>query len=159
MDTATAKAAAKPIPEGMHSITPMLVCANASAAIDWYVRALGAVELSRLPGPDGQIMHAQLRIGDSHLMLTDECPAHGAFGPGALKGSPVTLHLYVEDVDSAFARAVEAGASVRMPVSDMFWGDRYGLLADPFGHMWSLATHLQDLTPDQIRANFEKMCG
>jgi len=136
----------------MHSITPHLVCAGAAAAIDFYVQAFGAVEQGRLPGPDGKLMHAQVRIGDSPLMLVDEMPEWGALGPLALNGSPVTLHLYVEDVDATVARAVAAGARITMPVSDMFWGDRYGQLQDPFGHRWSVASHIRDLSPEQIAA-------
>ena len=141
-----------PIPPDMHSITPHLVCAGAAAAIDFYVQAFGAVEQGRLPGPDGKLMHAQVRIGDSPLMLVDEMPEWGALGPLALNGSPVTLHLYVEDVDATVARAVAAGARITMPVSDMFWGDRYGQLQDPFGHRWSVASHIRDLSPEQIAA-------
>lgn len=147
MNTATT-----PIPPGMPSITPHLVCADAAAAITFYQRAFGAIELVRVPAPDGRIMHAMLRIGDSPLMLCDECPEYGAVGPLALKGSPVTIHLYVADVDAAVARAIDAGARVTLPVADMFWGDRYGKLEDPFGHHWSIATHLRDLTPDEIAA-------
>ena len=150
---------AKPIPDGMHSLTPHLVCAGAGAAIDFYKAAFGAVELSRLPGPGGKLMHGSVRIGDSVLMLTDEMPEWGSLGPKALKGSPVTIHLYVNDVDAAVAQAVAAGAKVTMPVADMFWGDRYGQLEDPFGHKWSVATHTQDLTPTQIQEGMAKMGG
>ena len=142
----------RPIPEGMHAITPHLVCADAAAAIDFYVRAFGAVESIRMPGPNGKLMHASIRIGDSNVMLVDEAPEWGALGPLSLKGSPVTLHHYVTDVDAAFAKAVAAGATVMMPVADMFWGDRYGVVVDPFGHKWALATHVEDLTPEQIAA-------
>ena len=140
------------IPEGMHVLTPHIICAGAADAIGFYQRAFGAEELMRLAGPDGRLAHAAIRIGDSTLMLVDEMPEYGAFGPKALKGSPVTLHLFVPDVDAAVARAVEAGARVVMPVADQFWGDRYGQVEDPFGHRWSIATHLRDLTPEQIRA-------
>ncbi len=149
----------KPIPDGMHSLTPHLVCAGAAAAIDFYKAAFGAVELSRLPGPGGKLMHGSVRIGDSVLMLTDEMPEWVSLGPKALKGSPVTIHLYVNDVDAAVARAVAAGAKVTMPVADMFWGDRYGQLEDPFGHKWSVATHTRDLTPAQIQEGMAKMGG
>ena len=142
----------QPIPAGMHAITPHLVCADAVAAIDFYVRAFGAVELIRMPAPSGKLMHASIRIGDSVVMLVDEMPDWGALGPLSLKGSPVTLHHYVTDVDAAFAKAVAAGATAAMPVADMFWGDRYGMVVDPFGHKWSLATHIEDLTPEQIAA-------
>jgi PhnB protein len=141
----------KPIPDGMHSLTPHLVCAGASDAIAFYKKAFNAVEMGRVPTPSGRLMHAAVRIGDSTLMLVDEFPEMGALGPTSLKGSPVTIHLYVEDVDATVAQAVAAGAKLTMPVADMFWGDRYGQLQDPFGHHWSVATHQRDLSPDQIR--------
>jgi PhnB protein len=141
----------KPIPEDMHSLTPHLVCAGAAEAIDFYQRAFGAVELGRLPGPDGKLVHAAVRIGDSTLMLVDENPQWGMLGPKALKGSPVTIHLYVTDVDATVAQAVAAGAKVTMPVADMFWGDRYGKLEDPFGHHWSVATQVRKLGFDEIK--------
>lgn len=142
----------KAIPEGMHSLTPHLVCAGAAEAIEFYKKAFNAVELARLPGPDGKLMHALVRIGDSMVMLVDEFPQWGSLGPKALKGSPVVLHLYVEDVDTQVAQAVAAGAKLTMPVTDMFWGDRYGQVEDPFGHKWSVATHTRDLTPEEIQA-------
>ncbi len=148
---------AKPIPDGMHSLTPHLVCGGAADAIAFYQRAFGAEELSRLPAPDGRVMHASIRIGDSVLMLNDEWPEMGAVGPARLGGSAVVIHLYVPDVDAAMAQAAAAGATVTMPAADMFWGDRYGQLTDPFGHRWSLATHQQDLTPEQIRDNLAKL--
>ena len=154
-----AKPAPKPIPEGMHSLTPHLVCAGAADAIDFYKRAFNAVEQARLPGPDGKLMHAAVKIGDSILMLVDENPQWGSLGPKALKGSPVTIHLYVPDVDATVAKAVAAGAKVSMPVADMFWGDRYGQLEDPFGHRWSVATHTRDLTSEEIREGMAKMGG
>lgn len=141
----------KPIPEGMHTVTPYLVCAGAAEAIDFYQAAFGAEELSRLPGPDGKIMHAALRIGNSVVMMTEEAPDWNSLGPQALKGTPVTIHLYVPDVDDCFARAVKAGARQIIPVNDMFWGDRYGVVEDPFGHRWSMATHTRDLTPEELR--------
>ena len=154
-----AKPAPKPIPEGMHSLTPHLVCAGAADAIDFYKRAFNAVEQARLPGPDGKLMHAAVKIGDSILMLVDENPQWGSLGPKALKGSPVTIHLYVPDVDATVAKAVAAGAKVTMPVADMFWGDRSGQLEDPFGHRWSVATHTRDLTSEEIREGMAKMGG
>jgi uncharacterized glyoxalase superfamily protein PhnB len=140
------------IPEGMHSLTPHLVCRDAAAAIDFYNRAFGAIEQFRLPAPDGKIMHACVLIGDSQLFLFDEMPAMGALGPQALKGSPVTIHLQVEDADAVFARAVQAGASVAMPLADMFWGDRYGQMIDPFGHRWSIATHMREVSREEMVA-------
>ncbi|HEX8785200.1 MAG TPA: VOC family protein [Telluria sp.] len=151
------QAQVRPIPEGFHTVTPHLVCAGANEAIEFYKQAFGAVELSRMPGPDGKIMHAGLRIGDSPLMLADEFPAYGSMGPLALKGTPVVIHLYVADVDAVFAQAIAAGAKAIMPPADMFWGDRYGQLVDPFGHRWSLATHTRDLTPEQMREEMQAM--
>jgi uncharacterized glyoxalase superfamily protein PhnB len=146
-----------PIPEGMHSVTPHLICAGASDAIEFYKRAFNAVELSRMPGPGGKIMHASIRIGDSAVMLVDESPEWGMLGPKARKGSSVYIHLYVDDVDAFSARAVAAGATVTMPVADMFWGDRYGQLEDPFGHRWSVATHVRDMTPEETREAMQNM--
>ena len=140
----------KAIPDGMHSLTPHLVCRGAAAAIDFYGRAFGAIERFRLPAPNGKIVHACVQIGDSQLFLVDEMPEHGAHGPQALKGTPVTIHLQVEDADAAFARAMRAGAMVTMPLADMFWGDRYGQVVDPFGHHWSIATHVRDVRPDEM---------
>ncbi len=139
-----------PIPHGMHTITPHLVCKDAAAAIEFYKEAFGAVEMVRIPGPGGKLMHAMLRIGDSPLMLVDEFPEMQVRGPQALGGSAVTIHLAVTDADASFKRATAAGATVRMPVTDMFWGARYGLVQDPSGHLWSIATQVRDLTPEQI---------
>jgi PhnB protein len=146
----------KKIPDGMHTVTPHLVCAGAAQAIEFYKKAFGAEEMHRLPGDDGKLMHAAIRIGDSVVMLTDENLEWGALGPTALKGSPVTIHLNVEDVDAFAARAVKAGAKITMPVADMFWGDRYGKLEDPFGHQWSVATHVRDVDPSQWQAEMRK---
>jgi len=144
-----------PIPHGLHTVTPHLVCKDASAAIEFYKEAFGAVEVDRLAGPGGKLMHAMLRIGDSAVMLVDEFPEMHALGPTSLGGTAVTLHLSVIDADASFARATRAGATARMPVTEMFWGARYGLVVDPFGHLWSIATQVRDLTMDQIRANLE----
>jgi uncharacterized glyoxalase superfamily protein PhnB len=152
-----AKPAVKRIPEGMHSLTPHIVCAGAAQAIEFYKKAFNAVETTRLPGPDGKLMHAAVRIGDSTLMLMDEMPQHKTFGPKSLKGSPVVIHLYVDDADATVAQAAAAGAKVTMPVTEMFWGDRYGQLEDPFGHRWSVATHVRDLTPEEINRGMAKM--
>jgi uncharacterized glyoxalase superfamily protein PhnB len=116
----------KPVPEGMHTVTPHLICAGAADAIEFYKKAFNAVEVMRIPGTEGRLMHAAIRIGDSSVMLVDEMPEWGALGPKSLKGSPVTIHLFVEDVDAFVARAVAAGAKITMPVADMFWGDRCG---------------------------------
>ena len=149
----------KPIPDGMHSVTPHLVCAGAADAIAFYKKAFNAVEVSRLPGRQGKLMHAAIRIGDSIVMLVDEMPEWGSLGPKALKGSPVTIHLYVEDVDAFVTRAVGAGAKITMPLDDMFWGDRYCQLEDPFGHRWSVATHVRDVSPEEMRQAMQKMAG
>jgi len=153
------KTTPKPIPDGMHALTPHLVCADAAAAIEFYKAAFGATELMRLPGPNGKLMHGAVRIGDSTLMLVDESPEWGMLGPKALKGSPVTIHLYVADADAAAAQAVAAGARITMPLADMFWGDRYGVLEDPFGHRWSVATHVRDTTLEEMQQAMAKMAG
>jgi uncharacterized glyoxalase superfamily protein PhnB len=145
-------AGAKAIPDGYHTITPHLVVRGGNEAIDFYGRAFGAEELARMPGPDGRLMHAELQLGDSKLFLADEFPEYGNCAIGPQNGSsPVTIHLYVSDVDAAFERAVAAGATEKMPPADMFWGDRYAQVVDPFGHHWSLATHLEDLTLEQMQ--------
>lgn len=142
------------IPKGFHSVTPDLVVKGASDAIEFYKRAFGAVENYRHNSPDGNsIVHAELKIGDSIVMLSDEYvhgDMKGCRSPKSIGGSAVTLHIYTEDVDKAFNQPVAAGANVTMPLTDMFWGDRYGQLEDPFGHFWSIATHKQDLTPEQV---------
>jgi TetR/AcrR family transcriptional regulator, transcriptional repressor for nem operon len=147
----------KSVPDGMHSVTPHLVCEGAADAIEFYKKAFNATELSRLPGPNGKVMHASIRIGDSTVMLVDDAPSWGMLGPKALKGSAVYIHLYVDDVDMFTARAVAAGAKVTMPVADMFWGDRYGRLEDPFGHRWSVATHVKDVSLEDMRQAMAKM--
>jgi PhnB protein len=141
----------KPIPDDMHRITPHLICAGAAKAIEFYKKAFGAVEEARLPGQDGRLMHAVIRIHGDAVMLVDEMPEWGALSPKSLKGSPVTLHLYVEDVDAFVKRAVDAGAKLTMPVQDMFWGDRYGKIEDPFGHHWSVATHVRDVSLEEAQ--------
>jgi PhnB protein len=151
------KSITKPIPDGMHTVTPHLVCAGASDAIEFYKKAFNAVETARIPGPGGTLMHASIRIGDSTVMLVDEMPQHGTLGPKSLKGSPVIIHLYVDDADAFVARAAAAGAKITMPVTEMFWGDRYGQLEDPFGHRWSVATHVRDVTPAEMREAIEAM--
>ena len=145
------------IPQGMHSVTPHLVCAGAAQAIEFYKKAFGATEEGRMPGPDGKLMHAMIRIGDSRIMLADEMPEWGSLGPKALKGSPVTIHLYVDDADAFAKRAAAAGAKITMPVDDMFWGDRYGKLEDPFGHHWSVATHVRDVSMEEMQKAMQEM--
>lgn len=143
--------APSPRPSGYHTVTPAIVVRDAAAAIDFYVRAFGAEEVTRLAGPDGSIVHAELRIGDSMLMLGEENPAWDARSPQTLGGTHGSLHLYVDDADAAFARAVREGATVRHPLEDAFWGDRYGKVTDPFGHEWGLATHVRDMTEAEVR--------
>jgi uncharacterized glyoxalase superfamily protein PhnB len=147
----------KPIPDGIHTLTPHLVCAGAADAIEFYKKAFNAVELSRLPGPDGRMMHASVKIGDSTLMLNDEFPEWGGVGPKTLNGSPVTIHMYVENVDAVVAQAEAAGAKVTMAPTESFWGDRYAQLEDPFGHHWSIATHTRDLSDEEIQKGMEEM--
>jgi PhnB protein len=142
---------AQAIPKGYHTVTPNLFVAGAVKAIDFYKKALGAEELMRFAGPDGKIMHAEIKIGDSIVMLADEMPEQGGKGPKAYGGSPVSLFIYGENVDAAWKRAVDAGAKPVVPLADQFWGDRSGCVEDPFGHNWWLSQHTQDLTPDEIR--------
>lgn len=145
---------AKPVPEGYHTVTPYLTLKNAPAAIDFYKKAFGAVELMRLAGPDGTIMHAEIKIGDSPIMLAEEMPQYGNKSPQALGGSPVGLAVYIPDVDAAFSKAVAAGAAVERPVMDQFYGDRSGTVKDPFGHTWTLATHTEDVSAAEIERRF-----
>jgi PhnB protein len=148
-----------PIPEGVHSVTPHLTVKGASEAIEFYKKAFGALELMRLPWPDGKlIMHARIIIGDSPIFITDEFPDMNCAGSELSGRSPVTIHLYVDDVDKTFKAALSAGAKETMPVANMFWGDRYGRLVDPFGHQWSLATHIEDLSPNEIGKRAQIAC-
>lgn len=160
LEETPAASAAPPRPK-FHTVTPHLVCAGAAKAIDFYKKAFGAEELMRLAGPDGNLWHACVRIGDSPVMLVDEFPGMGSFGPKHLKGTPVTIHLIVADADALAEQAVAAGAKVIMPVSDAFWGDRYGIVEDPFGHRWSIAHHVRDMSPEEIKAAMPKHadCG
>jgi PhnB protein len=137
------------IPKGYHSITPAITCKDAARAIDFYKKVFGATEIMRMPGPGGVIMHAELRIGDSVIFLNDEIPGV-AKAPEGTSLNPVYLFLYTEDVDSVCNRAVAAGCKITMPVANMFWGDRYGKFNDPFGHSWGVATHVADLTPEEM---------
>lgn len=150
--------AVKNMPAGMHTLNPHIVCADCAGAMEFYKRAFGATEEMRLPGPNGKMMHAAMRFGDSMLMLMDEVPEWGAKGPKLIGGTPVTIHMIVDDVDSVFARAVDAGAKVVMPVADQFWGDRYGVIEDPWGHSWSIATPGgRQLSPEEIAENMKNM--
>ena len=151
--------AVQPIPQGMHTVTPHLVVRGAAKAIDFYKKAFDAKEASRLPGPNGTIMHAEIQIGDSHVMLMDESPEWKSVAPQTLKGSPVTIHIYVADVDAFVAQAVGAGAKITMPIEDMFWGDRYGKVEDPFGHQWSIATHIRDVDSAELHKVMQKACN
>jgi uncharacterized glyoxalase superfamily protein PhnB len=142
--------AANPVPKGYSTVTPVLTLEDTRKAIEWYKKVLNAEELSISAGPDGKVMHAAIRIGNSHLMLHDEMM--GSKGPRTLGGSPVDLWLYVDDCDAVFKRAVDAGAVAKVPVSDQFWGDRWGVFTDPFGLEWSVATHKEDLTKEEIES-------
>jgi len=149
------KNSVKPIPSGYHTATPYLTIKGAASAIDFYKRAFSATELFRMPGPDGKIMHAEITIGNSRIMLADECAAQGTQAPPSLNGTASGIFLYVEDVDASYKQAIKAGAKETQPVQDMFWGDRFGKLTDPFGHKWMLATHVEDVTS----AEMEKRMG
>ncbi|MBV8866769.1 MAG: VOC family protein [Acidobacteriaceae bacterium] len=148
---------AKPIPDGYHSITPYLSHKNADAAIKFYERAFGAKEIMRLSTPEGGVAHAEIEVGDSRVMLADEMPAYGNKSAETLGGSPVSFLFYVEDVDAAFERAVKAGAKVKRPVEDQFYGDRVGTVIDPFGVQWSIGTHKEEVTQQEMQRRMEKM--
>jgi PhnB protein len=147
----------KPIPDGYHTATPYLVIKDAAKAIAFYKKAFNAVETVRMDGPSGKIMHAEIRIGDSPIMMTEECPEMR--GPQAMGGSPVSLMLYVEDVDAVVEQASAAGARILRPVKDQFYGDRLGTVEDPFGHTWHIATHIEDLAPEEIKRRGAEMCA
>ncbi len=149
----------KPIPDGYHTATPYLVVDGAAAALDYYTKAFGATELHRLPGPEGKIGHCEFKIGDSIIMMADEHPGMGAHGPKKFGGSPITIMLYVEDVDTVFNRAIAAGGTVERPVENKFYGDRAGGVIDPFGHKWYIATHVEDVSPEEMAKRMEKMCA
>ena len=149
----------KPIPDGYHSVTPYLIVRGGVAAIDFYKKAFGAVELFRMDGPGGKIGHAEIRIGDSPIMLADEHPEIGAKSPQMIGGSPVSIMLYVEDVDAVVAQAVAAGAKVVRPVADQFYGDRSGGLEDPFGHSWYVATHKEDVSMEEMHRRAAALHG
>jgi PhnB protein len=141
----------KPVPDGYHTATPYLIVKGAAQAIEFYKKAFGATELMRMPQPGGKIGHAEIKIGDSPIMLADESPDVGARSPQSIGGSPVSIMLYVEDVDRIFSQAVAAGARVKRPVADQFYGDRTGGIEDPFGHLWYIATHKEDVSPEEMR--------
>jgi PhnB protein len=146
---------AKPIPDDYPRVTPYLIVNGASAAIDFYIAVLGATERMRMAGPDGRVGHAELGIGDSVIMLADEYQDMDVRGPLTVGGTPVTLHVYVEDVDSVFERAVQAGAKALRPIEDKFYGDRSGQFEDPFGHRWDVATHVEDVSPEEMSKRAE----
>jgi PhnB protein len=145
----------KAIPDGVRTLTPELICAGAAEAIAFYKKAFGADEVMRFAGPDGKLVHAEIKIGDSKLRLMDEMA--GALGPKSLKGSPVTINMQVNDVDAVVKKAVGAGAKITMPLADQFWGDRYAKLDDPFGHHWSVASHIRDVSPKEMQEAMSKM--
>jgi PhnB protein len=149
----------KPVPEGYHNVTPYLCVKGAADAIEFYKKAFGATEIMRMPMPDGKVGHAELQIGDSRVMLADESPEMGFLSPQTVGGSPVMIHLYVDDVDVTANRAVGAGAQVTKPIEDQFYGDRAGGLKDPFGHLWYVSTHKEDLTPEEVRKRAEMRRG
>ena len=146
-----------PIPDGYPRVTPYLIVDGAAAAIDFYNSVLGTTERMRMAGPDGKVGHAELQIGDSVIMLADEYPDMGIVGPKSVGGSPVTLHVYVEDVDAVFERAVKAGATASRPVENQFYGDRSGQFEDPFGHRWNVATHVEDVSPEEMSKRAAKL--
>jgi PhnB protein len=147
----------KPVPDGYHTVTPYLIVRGAAGAIDFYRQAFGARELLRMTGPDASVGHAELAIGDGRIMLADEMPGMKYLGPASLGGSPVGLLLYVDDADAVFARAVAAGATVQRPLQDQFYGDRSGTVVDPFGHVWSIATHKEDVPPEELERRFQEL--
>lgn len=149
--------AVKPIPDGYHTVTPYLVVNGGPSALEFYKKVFGATEVYRFDGPDGKLAHAEIRIGDSIVMLSDEVSEMGFRGPQALGGSPVGIMLYVEDCDQMFNRAVAAGATVKKPLEDQFYGDRSGTLEDPFGHLWTIATHKEDVTPEELQRRMAAM--
>ncbi len=147
----------KPIPDGYHTVTPYIIVDGAAAALDFYKKAFGAEELDRHLGPGGKIMHAEMKIGDSRLMLADEFPEMGALSPKTLKGTPFGLCLYVKDSDALFNRAVGAGAKVERPIQNQFYGDRSGTVIDPFGHKWTISTHVEDVSPAEMKKRMDEM--
>jgi PhnB protein len=151
------------LPEGYRTVTPYLSLKGADEAIEWYKTALGAEEVVRMPGPDGKLMHGEIKIGDSMVMLSEEFPQQGHKSPLSLGGSGVSIHLYVPDCDAAYKRAVDAGATSKMPPANMFWGDRFGSFTDPYGHQWSVATHVEEVEPAEMEkrmeAEMKKMAG
>ncbi|HZN67861.1 MAG TPA: VOC family protein [Tepidisphaeraceae bacterium] len=151
--------AVRPVPEGYHTVTPYLIINGAAKALDFYKRAFGAEEVVRMEQPGGKIGHAEIRIGDSMIMLADEVPQMGHKSPAALGGTPVSILLYIEDVDARFKRAVAAGAKVQRPLENQFYGDRSATLQDPFGHVWTIATHVEDVPPEEMERRMKEAMG
>lgn len=149
--------AVKPVPDGYHTVTPYMTVRGAAKAIDFYKEAFGAVEVLRMPMPDGSVAHAEIKIGDSVIMMGEENPAWGNKSPQALGGTPTGLMIYVPDCDAVFARALAAGATVSKPLTDQFYGDRSGTVIDPFGHQWTLATHVEDVPPEEMQTRMDAM--
>ena len=149
--------AVKPIPDGYHSVTPYLVISGAAAALEFYKKVFGATEIMRFDGPGGKLAHAEMKIGDSIIMLSDEVGGMGVRGPHSIGGSPVGIMLYVADSDQIFNRAVAAGATVKKPMEDQFYGDRSGSLVDPFGHLWTIATHKEDVSPEEMQRRMQAL--
>lgn len=150
----------KPVPEGFHSVTPYLSIRGAAEALEFYKKAFGAQERVRMAGPDGKtVAHAEITIGDSIVMLSEEMPEHGNQSPASLKGTPVNFALYVQDADSVFKRAVAGGATVLMPIADQFYGDRAGCVRDPFGHKWTIMTHIEDVSPEEMKKRLAAECA
>lgn len=147
----------KPIPDGYSTVTPYMICRDATSAIEFYKKAFGATELFRMPAPGGKIGHAEIKIGNSIIMMADEHPEMQAVSPQTLGGSPISLMLYVEDSDAVFAQAIAAGGKETRPLRDQFYGDRSGCIADPFGHQWTISTHKEDLTPEEIGRRHEAL--
>ncbi|MEW4487072.1 VOC family protein [Thalassoglobus sp. JC818] len=145
------------VPDGYHAVQAYLIVQNADEAIEWYKKVFGAVERMRLTGPGGSVGHAELEIGDSIIMLASEFPDMDVYGPEHFNGSPISMAIYFEDVDTVYQRAVDAGATAKRPVQDQFYGDRSGMIVDPFGHSWSLATHIEDVTPEEVQKRFDQM--
>ena len=148
--------AVKAIPEGYHSVSPYLVCKSAAKAIDYYTKVFGAQETVRMPGPNGSVMHAEIKIGDSIVMLSDENKERGNLSPESIGGTAVSVMLYIDDVDGVYSRAVAAGGKGEMPPADMFWGDRMGNIVDPFGHKWAIATHKEDVSPEELASRMKE---
>ncbi|TWT34983.1 Glyoxalase-like domain protein [Thalassoglobus neptunius] len=147
----------KPVPDGYHAVQAYLIVQNATEAIEWYKEVFGTEEQMRLTGPGGSVGHAELQIGDSVVMLASEFPDMEVYAPEHFNGSPISMAIYLEDVDTVYQRAIDAGATAKRPVQDQFYGDRSGMIVDPFGHSWSLATHIEDVTPEEVQKRFDQM--